>query len=249
MTSIARRLWWLGLVAALMIGQPGDRRPVEAASADESQVESVARQFVAALVVRDNRVLDRLSPTEPRNLFGPCMFKAMPTFSKPRVNGHKGGLDFEGKAIFSDLADKGVIAFTKMDDETPVWRVRQFFWYEKPPLGANVPDRSPTAADRKQEKYLDDAARVFIGAWLKGDYQTMERYYYDWVRHKPKNPPRGIKLRSISADAKRLPNGEYRVDFTASLTVYTVVPRTVSGILFAVKEGGQWKMRATTFSF
>ena len=44
-------------------------------------------------------------------------------------------------------------------------------------------------------------------------------------------------------------NGEYRVNFTAKVTVYKVVPRNVEGMLFAVNEGGHWKMRATTFSF
>jgi hypothetical protein len=127
--------------------------------------------------------------------------------------------------------------------------VRQFFWYEKPPLGASVPKKSPTTNDRKQEKYLDDAAKAFIGAWLKGDYATMKRHYFDWVRHKPHHPPRNVKLNKVSLDAKRMPRGEYRVDFTAHLTIYRVIPRRVEGILFAVKEGGRWKMRATTFSF
>jgi hypothetical protein len=235
-------------MAGLVGCQSGGRQPVRAAS-KEAQVEGVARQFIQALIVRDVATLSRLSPTNPKNLFGPCLFKAMPKFSNPRVKGHKGGLDFQGKSTLADLADRGVMSFTKVDHEKPAWRVRQFFWYEKPPLGASIPGKSPTAADRKQEPYLDDSARVFIGAWLKGDYRTMQRYYFDWVRHKPRHPPRGIKLNDVKLDAKRMANGEYRVSFTARLTVYKVVPRTVDGVLFAVNEDGHWKMRVTTFSF
>ena len=248
MRSGTRRLWWLGLVLALVAVQSSDRQVVTAASR-EAQVEGVARRFIRALVVRDVNTLSRLSPSQPKNQFGPCLFKAMPKFSKPRVKGHKGGLDFQGKTTLAGLADKGVMSFTKVDHEKPAWRVRQFFWYEKLPLGANIPSKSPTAVDRKQEQYLDDSAKAFIGAWLKRDYKTMQRYYFDWVRHKPNHPPRGIRLGDISLDARRMPNGEYRVNFTAGLTVYRVVPRTVEGVLFAVNEGGHWKMRATTFSF
>lgn len=238
------RVWWwvcvtvLGVLAAL----PAAAQP---ALLFDREAEQVARAYLKAKAETDTDVLARLRPTEPANKFGPSLFLAMPRLEKPRADAHRGVVEFTGKCVES-LPGKGLIELTKVDEEPAAyqWKVQQIFWTDRAP---GLPKRSVTKQDKAQEKQLLAAAQRYLAAWLKGDYAAMSRLHFDKLSKRNKGKSY-FSLRSASFTPQPTSWGELRVSFQAKVVIAKVLPKTVNGDFYMLKEDGQWKVRGNAFT-
>lgn len=234
------RAAWALLAAAtavLLLSQP------PAAGALDPQAEKAAETYLRALLRGDRTSARRLSPSKPENKFGPCPFVEMPQLEGARVDAHRAAVLFKGRLQDEAVPGEGAIILTKLDEvEGNPWRVRQVGFFTALPLGARIPSRSVTRQDAAQEPLVLEAARRYLTAWLKGDYQTMEDLAFDWLaREGQRSQP--INLRSIEFSGAPSEGGEIKITFTARITIYRVLPKTLNGTVFAMREDGQWKIR------
>jgi len=255
MTSVRRKLGWpsgpggvgaaVGVLAAIAMLAVGAR----SWAALDQGAERAATTYLNAIVSGDRAVLMQLSPSKPENKFGPCPFAEMPRLESPRVDAHRAAVVFKGKVKDRSLPGEGAVTLTLLDHvKVDRWRVRQVGFFSKMPLGARIPKRSISEKDKAQERRVVDAAKRYIAAWLKGDYKTMESLSFDWVASVDE-PARGVRLRKVDLQAKGTGDGETRINFTAKVTMFRVVPKTLEGTLFAMREDDQWKIRATELTF
>lgn len=215
----------------------------------DQTAERAATTYLNAIFSGDRDVLMRLSPSRPENKFGPCPFAEMPRLESPRVDAHRAAVMFKGKVKDRSLPGEGAITLTLLDHvKVDPWRVRQVGFFTKAPLGARIPKRSITKKDKAQEQRVVDTAKRYIGAWLKGDYETMESLSFDWVAAVDE-PAHGVKLRKVEIQSQPVDDRETRINFTAKLTMFRLVPKTLEGTLFAMRENDQWKIRATELTF
>ncbi|UCH33488.1 MAG: hypothetical protein JSV65_13040, partial [Armatimonadota bacterium] len=205
--------------------------------------EGAARAYIQALVDGDETTIRRLTPSKLANRFGPCPFVGMPKLHSPRVDAHRAGVLFTGKTRDDEVPDEGGLRLVLLDDvkERP-WRVRQIFYFTELPMGAKIPSRSVTEKDEAQEPVVLQAARSYIAAWQKGDYEGMNDLAFDWLARDFDSYP-GIKIRSVSFTQTPAQSGEIKLKFTAKLRVMWVLPKTVEGTVFAMREDGQWRIR------
>jgi len=210
--------------------------------------EQVALSFMKAWAAADKQALAKLTPATPAARFGPCLFASLPVLSQPRVDAHRAAVDFAGKAR-DGLPSRGIIVLTRVDEEPAQyrWKVRQILWMGQRALGVRVPRRSVTKADQAQEAAVLRAAQAYLQAWAKHDYQAMERLWYDRLKNQSK-PRSYFRLRSAEFTASPTREGELKVGFTAKVTVLRVVPQTVTGTFYMLKEGGEWKVRSHTLA-
>ena len=217
----------------------------------DPEAEKAARGYLTALARNDRPTMKRLSPSQPADFYGPFMFAQLPSLENPRVDSHRAAVDFEGKSIDPDLPSQGIITLVKLDDRTTdAWVVRQVLWYDEKrlPVGVQVPKKSVTSADQRQEPQVFRSARSFLLAWQNGDYQQMEYLHYDWLSRERK-PPKSVKLRSLSLrEAGRL-EGAIKVTFEARLTLLGFIPYRAKGLVYVLKEGDAWKVRGNNVSF
>jgi len=210
----------------------------------EPVIERAAEAYLRALVNGDGAALTRLAPSRLESKYGPCPFAAMPILHSPRVDAHRAGILFTGKLTDPEVPGEGGFTLTKLDGARGnPWRVRQVLFFTKLPLGARMPKRSVTRKDEAQEPLVAAATRRYVSAWVKGDYRTMEALAYDWLpgAHRIGS----MKIRSIELRARPATDGETRVNFTAKVTMYKLLPKTIEGTLFAMREGTEWKIRGT----
>lgn len=232
----------IAAAAALILGAAPPATTLDPAA------ERAASTYLNALVRGDGATLVRLAPKTPQNKFGPCPFTEMPRLRSPRVDLHRAGVLFNGKVTDPDLPDNGGITLTLLDHvKTDRWRVRQVAFFDKLPLGLRMPKRSITKKDEAQEPVVLRTAQRYLAAWMKGDYKTMERLAFDWLPGVDRAP--GMRVRSIQFRARPSEGGETRINFTAKVTMYRVLPKTLEGTLFAVREDGEWKIRGTELMF
>lgn len=236
----------VALLAALV--QQGQGRPSDAVPMPEPAVE-VARNFLHAFSRNDRDAVGALLPKRLENLFGPCPYAEMPRLTKNRVDSRVAALDFHGPMVDPGMPGKGTIIMRLVhEDGLRAWRVRQIYWYENLPPKADLPDRSPTAADRAQEPRVRAAATEFIEAWQSGDYQRMDALTFHWWEIE-RDPPKWVELTGADLTARRSPLGGLRVDFMAELRILRVLPKRVRGHLWLVQENGAWRVRPLPFSF
>jgi len=213
------------------------------------EAAKVARAFLFAFARNDRDAIQSMIPTDLANLYGPTPFARMPYLSKPRADGRVGALDFEGKMSDPGLPGKGTIVLRFVEEDgVKAWRVRQIYWYEKLPPEAEIPDKSPTSADRRQEPNLREAAKEFIHYWLAIDYRQMDRLVFHWWEVDRK-PPKWVNMTDADLEARPTTLSGSRVDFVATLKVLRVVPKTVCGTFWLVQENGAWRVRPLTFAF
>jgi len=206
--------------------------------------EKAARTYLEALVKGDAAVLVRLTPHKPENKYGPFPFAQIPRLDGARVDAHRAGVLFTGATKDPELPDQGAVSLTLLDHVTQdPWRVRQVAFFDRLPLGAKIPKRSITGRDKAQEPLVTKAARRYIAAWMRGDYATMDYLAFNWIARM--RPVAATRIRSIEFRAQPTENGEIKVGFTAKVTVYKVLPKTLEGTLFAMCEDGEWRIRGT----
>jgi len=231
----------IGLAAALaqpVSSRPAARTPLPAPAA------KVARGFLFAFVENDRDTIAAMLPRKLENLYGPSPFDRMPELVKPRVDTRAGAIEFTGKMTDAGLPSTGMMILRLVEEGgVKSWRVRQIYWYKDLPPEANLPDTSPTAADRKQEP-----AQNFISAWLAKDYEVMDALTFHWWEV-PRKPPKWVKMKSAELSARPTTLDGLRVDFVAHLTMGRVLPREVRGYVWVVQEDGVWRVRPLTFSF
>jgi hypothetical protein len=218
------------------------------ASSLDPAAERAAYSYLCALVSGDGKTLVRLAPKKPENKFGPCPFTEMPRLTSPRVDLHRAGVLLTGKSRDPALPDHGAVTLTLLDHvKSDPWRVRQVQLFDKLPLGLKVPKRSITKKDQAQEPGVVKTAQRYLAAWMKRDYKTMEHLAFDWLPDV--HPVSGMRVRSIQFRAQPSEGGEMKINFTAKATMYRVLPKTLEGTLFAMREDGEWKIRGTELTF
>jgi hypothetical protein len=211
--------------------------------------ERAATAYLNAILSGDRTALMQLSPMKAENKFGPCPFAEMPRIDSARVDAHRAAVLFKGKTKDRDLPGEGAIMLTLLDHvKVDPWRVRQVGFFTRAPLGAKLPKRSITGKDKAQEPLVLRTAKRYVAAWMRGDYRTMEALAFDWVAAVDE-PARGVRLRNVELQAKPTGNGETRINFTAKVTLFRVLPKTLEGTLFAMREEDQWKIRSTELTF
>jgi hypothetical protein len=225
-------------------------------SRPEPAIERAAEAYLRALVNGDGAALTRLAPTRLENKYGPCPFATMPILYSPRVDVHRAWIMFrtqdraptptrEGRgAPTAEAPRQGCFALTMLDGvRGNPWRVRQVLYLNRGAVVRGIPRRSVTRKDVAQETHVATATRRYVSAWLKGDYPSMEALSYDWLPRAHRIG--GMRLRSLDLRARPEADGETRIDFTIRVTVYKMLPKTIEGTLFAMREGDEWKIRGT----
>jgi hypothetical protein len=238
----------VAIALAAALAQPGNGKPQPTAPLP-APAAKVAREFLFAFTRNDRDTIARLLPSKLENLYGPSPFAKMPKLWKPRADTRTGVVDFEGAMADAGLPRKGTIILRLVEEDgVRQWRVRQVYWYKELPPEADLPDDSPTEADRKQEPEIREAATKFIEAWLKRDYQTMDKLTFHWWEV-PRGQPKWVVMNDADLVARPTSLNGLRIDFTAKLKVVKVVPKEVRGNVWLVQEDGDWRVRPLTFNF
>jgi hypothetical protein len=238
----------LAIALAGALAQPGSGKP-EPIAPLPAPAAKVAREFLFAFTRNDRDAIAALLPDKLENLYGPSPFARMPKLRKPRADTRTGAIDFEGAMADAGLPKKGTIIL-RLVEQVGVWRwrVRQVYWYKELPPEAELPDTSPTEADRKQEPEIRKAATAFIEAWLKGDHEAMDEMTFHWWEV-PRGQPKWVVMNDAELVGRPTTLDGLRVDFVAKLKIVKVVPKEVRGNVWLVQEEGEWKVRPLTFNF
>lgn len=81
----------------------------------------------------------------------------------------------------------------------------------------------------------------------------MQALTFDWLGRRKRPIEQEVIIRTIALKSALRPDGSVRVDFVATVSPWTkalrLIRRKVTGTLYAVKEGGEWKIRGITASF
>ncbi|MGD0110483.1 MAG: hypothetical protein ABSD48_01305 [Armatimonadota bacterium] len=233
-----------GLICAYVSGL----QPAAQAAGLAPDAERVARGFITAFSVNDRATIQSMLPKSAQNLYGPCPFAKMPQISNPRADGRVAAVNFSGVMADPDLPRQGVIVLRLVEEgASNAWKVRQLYWFTDLPPEAQIPDKSATAADRRQEPAVRKAVIAFIGAWSRRKWDEVEGLTFQWWRiHR--RPPKWVKLTSVDVVGKPTTLDGLRVDFDATLRFAGLVPRSVHGNFWLVKEEGAWRVRPLTFS-
>jgi len=210
---------------------------------------AVARGFLFAFTRNDREAIRGMVPESLRLRYGPCPFAHMPVLKNPRVDNRVGAIEFTGSMTDPGLPTKGamVMRYYEQDGEIK-WLVRQIYWYPRLPPHADLPERSPTEADRKQEPDAVAAAKAFLEAWEEGDYERMDELTFRWWEVE-RRPPKWVKMTGAEMNARPTTLDGTRVDFIAKLRIGGILPKRVQGNLWLVKENGSWRVRPVTFAF
>jgi hypothetical protein len=235
------------LVAALLPSGAAWAAPAQTTLPPEAT--KVATDFLYAFSRSDGDTMSKMVPEKLADRYGPCPFSRVPTLSKPCADTTIGTIRFTGPSVDPTLPAKGVISLHKeSEDGRTVWRVRQIFWYNELPPKANLPESSPTAADRKQEHAIEEATRRFLTQWMSGDYQGLDRHVAYWWKRNRK-PSKYVKATGVEVERAVASLGGVRVDARATVKVVGVITRRVDGTLWLVKVDGVWKVRPLTLAF
>jgi hypothetical protein len=65
---------------------------------------------------------------------------------------------------------------------------------------------------------------------------------FDWFSYTPARSTRA-GLRSAELSLTQMPDDEVKVDFTARVVFFHIIPKTVTGRLYCMREKGVWKVR------
>jgi len=240
--SAALLLLALTALTAVLSARPVCAAPLPAEAAQ------VAKDFLFAFSRNDREVIKGMLPKGLANLYGPCPFNRMPSLSNPRADGRIGAIDFEAPSVDPGLPKKGIIVLRLVEEEkVKAWRVRQIYWFQELPTGAQIPDHSPTSADRRQEPAVRQGAFEFLRAWLAKDFERLDGLTFHWW-NVPRRPPRWVKMTRVSVEGRPTTLEGLRVSFSARLRFAGLLPRHVEGNLWLVNENGAWRVRPITFS-
>jgi hypothetical protein len=224
--------------------------PAALSKQDLSDIRTVTRRFIVAMVEGDRPTLRSLVPQKTENRYGPCPLTSVPKFDRIVVDQNRAGVYFNGGHSDGALPKNGLLVMVRVkeDKEWP-WKVRTVIFYDHKPRSVRLPSHSITKEDVAEEPEVERCALEFIRAWQKRDYSFMERMSYRWVDvASPKNSPK-VRVRGVELSASPMAGGEARVRFTAKLRLLRFIPYNVDGTLYAVKEGGEWKVRENSFVF
>ena len=239
-TKIAAVMLAVGLAMAWGSPSRAQGMPPEAAQ--------VARDFLFAFSRNDRDAIKRMLPNQKANLYGPCPFAHMPQLDKQRADGRIGAIEFAGPMTDPNLPARGIMVLRYVEEgASKSWRVRQLYWFNELPPEAQVPDRSPTKADRRQEPAVRQAAFDFLHAWLRSDWGGMKALTFHWW-NVPRRPPHWVKMTRLEVAGRPTTLNGIRVDFDATLRFAGLLRKHVSGNLWLVKEEGSWRVRPITFS-
>jgi hypothetical protein len=213
-----------------------------------AEAAEVARDFLFAFSRNDRAAIKRMLPRTLSGLYGPCPFAKMPSLEKPRADGRVGALDFEVQSLDPELPRRGIIVLRLVEEENRrSWRVRQMYWFDELPPEADIPDRSPTSSDRRQEPAIRQAVLEFLRAWLRSDFERMDQLTFHWWEV-PRRPPRWVKMTGLDLEGHPTTLNGIRVDFTARLRFAGVLSKHIRGNVWLTREDGCWRARPITFS-
>jgi hypothetical protein len=240
----------LSVLCAVALAFCAAGRGLAAEGTDLAQARAAAHKYLELLASDDRAQLRQMQPSAPQHLYGPYPFLGVPSLGQPKVDAHRAGLEFRGKAADSSLPSKGAIILTKEDkDSKEPWKIRSMLWYEELPVGVQMPKTSVTQADVAQEPRARRAVESYLRAWRDQNWPRMKVLTFDWLSAKVETRTER-KLRSAELRLTPMRDGEVRVDYTASVAFKLLlvwVPRTVTGRLYCVREDGTWKVRGGAF--
>lgn len=243
-----RHLSLLCAVAAVLgVAGRGLAQTDSLGAADLAQAKAAAHKYLELLAADNRPALKKMQPTALECRYGPYPFADTPSLGQPKVDAHRAGIEFRGKAADPALPSRGAFILTKEDkDPKEPWKIRSIFWYEQLPLGVKMPASSVTSADVAQEPRVKKAVQSYLHAWRLKDWAMVKTLTFDWLSAKVDKPTRA-GLRSADLRLSPTPDGEVKVDYTATVVFFRVFPRTVSGRLYCVREDGAWKVRGDAF--
>jgi len=189
-------------------------------------------------------------PTEPADLFGPCIFTQVPSIDGVRIHGNQGVARWHGKTADPELPDDGYILFRKAADG--IWRVRQICFYDDMAKFALLKMRlcRESQAEIAVKESLCKLGQDYCDAWLHREYETMRSLWYDWP-HKTLTDDKPVKL-SIKS-AKVITNFFHESCVHLVVKVQLPIPLLPSKEykcdLVVMNVEGQWKVRGSRIEF
>jgi hypothetical protein len=238
------RLWWVGAcvaAATALSSRPG-------LAAEREDQCRVARTYIEAYARRELPRLRGHLATEPDHLFGDYPFVGTPKLSRPKVDGRQAVVEFAGVSRQEGVPSRGGLLCYR---DKGTWKVRQVLFYDKQPQSAQLPKRSITDADRRQEPTLSALGASFLNAWERGDTPTLLANWYDWSKRNDR-PITRLQVRRLEVDvAAKTPQeaiATYRVTLTYKWGLLSYSMDTAGG-LFLVREGAEWKVRGNLMVF
>lgn len=246
--KIAFRSVLLAVGLTLVLGFPA-LVSVEARPRLSPEAAKVAEDFLFAFSRNDRDAVTAMLPRQLHNLYGPSPFTHLPTLTKPRADKRTGAVEFQGGRADAGVPDRGLFVLRRMTEGgQTVWRVRQIYWYDELPPDANLPEKSRTAADRREEPRLREAVTEFIKVWMAREYENLDSRVFHWWEVDRK-APKWVKMNRVNLRDPATSLGGVRLDFTAKLRVLGALPKSVDGTMWLVEEGGKWRVRPLTFAF
>ena len=224
-------------------------QPDLSGAAEPAAAEAV-RQYLYGFADGNKPLLQSLMAKKPENYYGPCLFTRLPVLTNPRVERGRALIDFAGEATDPALPREGIIALiAKNHGAGRHWHVRAIFWRGADAFSFNPISASKTAKEIGQEKHVYATAAKYLRSWLNRDWEALPEITYDWL-NKTSPLQKEVILRWVKLSPSRRPDGSVRVKFTACVSpriaVLGLIRRNANGIIYTVKENGEWKIRGIT---
>lgn len=225
----------------------GGTLSARAAGGADAQM-TVAKRFITAYLRQDTPTVRQCIPTKFDNLFGPYPFVGAVTLARPKVHKTQALVEFTATIAEKQIPSRGGILLHEQDG---VWRVRQVLYYDRVPRIFNLPTKSTTAKDQRQEPEVKRVAEKFLDKWKAGDRKTMEMLWSDWT-DRNQDKVQGLTTSDLVVKAgAKVWNAPYytytvKVSYKLGPLVYSIV---LKGGVILDQEGDQWKVRPNELVF
>jgi len=209
---------------------------------DDAEQRKIIQEYFTAYVRNDYAKIRPRLPAQDENIFGPFMFDGVPTFQRPKVSDTKALVEFTAKINDNKFPDKGGILLMKRDEG---WLVRQVLFYDKVPAIFNLPKKSITEEDRKNEPIVAKTCDEFIQAWKRGDTKEVLKRWHRWM-DRDDDLNKGMSITNYEFTGATTQWKEPFARYSARLTYrWGILSYSMKfdGGFVMVKEKGIWKVR------
>ncbi|MHB9025903.1 MAG: hypothetical protein ACYC7E_17320 [Armatimonadota bacterium] len=235
-------LYIVAMLAGMLFAVPAH------SASDIDRQREVSQKFLKAFLTRDMDAVRDVVPTKPQHLFGPYLFNETLKLNGPKVDDDEAAIDFTANVGDSRYPRQGAFLLKKHNN---TWYMRHVFFFDKIPIYLQLPRKSVTPADQKQEPRVKEAATDFLAAWKRNDCGTMHDLWYNWTKY---NKPRrnNFYMSNLSLTTTKNVWKDVYIKYSAKLSYkwgllsYSV---NFNGGLTMVEENGDWKVRPLTLIF
>lgn len=230
---------WIWIIAFIIAGSLAFSWAAFAADAEQ---QKAVQTYITAYARNDYAKLRPLFPTKDENLFGPYLFDGMPTLKQPKVDESQALVEFTALVKDDKLLKQGGILFKR---HKGVWLVRQVLFYEKIPAIFNLPKKSVTDADRRNEPEVSRLCTQFLKAWQRGDTAEVVKLSHRWEQ-RDGDINKGMSVSPVEITPSTTKWGESFVKYKTKLTYkWGILSYSMqfNGGFIMVKENGKWKIR------